>query len=1042
MKVPKFRWARLCALAGLMLAGQAGEVAGQQVGTIRGVVRTVEGGPVSAAQVFLDGQRLGTISGVDGRYTIASVPAGTYTVVSQVIGYGTVRREGVTVAAGASVTVDFEMRVQAMSLSEIVVTGVSEATSRALVPFTVGRIGGDEIPVPPANAVAALQGKVAGVNIVSGSQPGSGLDILLRTPTSINRETAPLLVVDGVILGASSADISTLDIESIEVIKGAAAASLYGSRAAAGVVQIRTRRGSALPQDQTRITVRSEFGTSDIPRPIQWAQHHNFLMNGQGQFLNAQGQVVPRSLATTTQFGFQDQAYPGVVYNNIATLFNPGSYSTNSVTFGHNSGGTSWLGTVSNHQEQGVVRENRGYDRTDFRLNLDHRLRDDLSLSVSTFHMRSERENLYGNVFFDFVQQAPDVDLLQPDPDGTKYIFQPDDSGIRANPLYMIVTQDRTARRLRTMGSLDVRYTPTDWLGFDLSGSYDRSDRRTDVYIPKGVKTAEHPTGNPGFASRETGIDDALNASAGVSLTRQFGPLRTRTLFRGSFERNEFEEFMASGNDMAVGGIPNLEALRIPAIESDDSNIRTSGYLVNSDLNWDERYILSALVRRDGSSVFGPEERWHTYYRASGAYRMGAERWWPLADVSEFKLRYSVGTAGGRPSFADQYEVFTILSGGGLSLSTLGNRFLKPEKSREQEMGLDVVAFDRFSLQLTYATQITRDQLVNVPLPSLFGFTSQWQNAGTVEGHTYEGTLETRLITRPGLSWSVTLLADRSRNTITEYDRPCHLTAGGQGALGYRCAGERIGNIYTQKLLAGADDLMAHRGGIHAGSAGAFQINDDGLLVPVGVGNSWRDGVAQNLWGTNVVIDGVSYAWGMPIPLTNEDGTRALVRTGDSNPTFRWGFSNQVQVGRLAIYGLLDSQVGGDVYNATKQRMYQWQRHGDEDQHNKPEENKKPVAYYTGPLYNGNANIDWFVEDGSYVKLREVALRYRLDGSRIGLLQRVGMDNAALSLIGRNLLTWTNYSGYDPEIGTTLNRRDNFNYPNYRTLTGSVEITF
>jgi hypothetical protein len=800
-------------------------------------------------------------------------------------------------------------------------------------------------------------------------------------------------------------------------------------------VQIRTTRGSSLPADRTRFTVRSEYGTSDIPRPIQWAQYHNFRMNDRGEFLNAQGQVVPRDQAATTRYGFQDQPYPGVTYDHINTLFRPGDFYSNSASFGFNSGGTSWIATVANQNEMGVVRENNGYQRTDFRLNLDHRLRNDVSLSLSTFHMRSTRDNMYGNVFFDFIHQAPDVNLLQPDPDGTPYAFQPDPTGIRANPLYQIVTQDRKARRLRTMGSAGLRYNPMAWLAFDVNASYDRSDRRTSIWIPKGAKTPDYATGNPGFASRNASIDDALNGSLGMSLARDFGLLRTRTTLRGSMERTDAESITASGDDMAVGGIPDLDALKIPSIGSSETFVRGTGYLANADLSWDDRFIVNLLGRREGSSVFGPRDRWHNYYAARFAYRMAQEPWWPIEQLNEFRIHYNRGTAGGRPNFADQYEVFSILSGGGVSLATLGNKFLRPEQSTEQEFGVNMVAFERVSLQLAYATQRTVDQLVLVPLPSLFGFSSQWQNAGTVEGTTYEGTLETRLIQRPGLRWSATLLADRSRNRIVEYDRPCH-----RSDLGYRCAGETIGMIYSQKFLRSTAELADHRGGIHTGSQNAFAVNDDGVLVPVGAGNTWRDGVAKDMWGKNIVIDGVTYAWGMPFRLLTEDGVPADARTGDSNPRFKWGLSNQVQWGNFSVYGLLDSQVGGNIYNSTKQRMYQWWRHGEEDQFGKPEEQKKPAAYYLA-LYNANSNIDWFVEDASYVKLREVSVRYRLSSSN-RLLSRINMDRMTLALIGRNLYTWTKYTGYDPEIGSVMNRNDNFDYPIYRTLTASVEINF
>jgi TonB-linked SusC/RagA family outer membrane protein len=1026
----------MCAAAGLLLVG-AIPLGAQDPATVTGVVRSQDGLPIPSAQVYLEGAGIGGLTNQDGRYLILRVPPGTYTVAVEVIGFATERREGVVVAAGASVAVDFTLRTQVLGLSGLVVTGVTQATSRAMIPFTVDRVSAADIPIPPPNAFVAIEGKVAGARVIRGSQPGSGISILMRTPTSVNRETAPLLVVDGVILAASSADISALDIESIEVVKGAAAASLYGSRAASGVVQIRTRRGSALPQDRTRFTLRNEYGVSDIPRPIQTAMHHNYLMNAQGQYLDRSGNVVPRWLATTTPYGFMDQEYPGQVFNHVESLFNPNDFRTTSGTFGYNTGTTSWLATVSSQNEMGVVRENDGYQRYDMRLNLDHRLRNDLSLSVSVFHMRSLRDELYPDAFFDFVQIAPDVDLLQPDPDGTPYIFQPDPTGIRPNPLYMIYTQDRKSRRLRTMASADLRYNPFGWLAFDVTTSYDRSDRRTNDFIPKGAKTNDFADGNPGYAFQSSGIDDAVNATAGVSVARDFGLLRTRTTLRGIMERQDGRFFSASGTDMAVGGIPDLDALKIPSISSTESEIRSEGYLVNTDLSWDDRYILNALVRQDGSSLFGPEDRWHTYYRASAAYRMTLEPWWPLESINEFKLRYSRGTAGGRPNFADRYEVFSILAGGGLSLATLGNKSLRPEKSLEQEFGVDLVALERFSLQFTYAKQKTIDQLVNVPLPSLFGFSSQWQNAGTIEGSTYELTMEARLIEGDRFSWTAGLVADRSRNTITEYDRPCH-----QVGLGLRCAGEQLGMIYTQRLARSTADLDRYFKGLHANSKNAFQVNDDGLLVPVGAGNSWRDGVAKNLWGTSVVIDGRTYTWGMPFKMLDDAGNALWEKTGDSNPDYKWGITNQFSWGAFSLYALVDGQVGGEVYNATKQRMYQWERHGDEVQVGKPDERKKPSSYYVGPLYNANSDIDWFVEDGSFVKLREVALRYRMDPSLLGRLAPANLDRIMLSLVGRNLYTWTKYSGYDPEIGTVLNRSDSFDYPVYRTLTASVEIVF
>ncbi len=1020
----------------VLLAGAARPLAGQATGSIHGTVRNAEdNAPIAGARVSIEALRMSILTNADGRYELNVVPAGPQAVTVWFIGFAQELRQ-VLATPGQSVVADFRMRPQALLLSEIVVTGVSEATSRAKLPFTVAKVTTEAIPVPPNAALQSIQGKVAGVNVVADAQPGAGTNILLRSPTSIFKDNAPLIVVDGAILTESSVDISSQDIESVEVIKGAAAASLYGSRAASGVIQIRTTRGSKIQEGRTRLIARTEYGTNAIMKPIEWARYHNLRMDSaQTTYLNAAGQpVTERQFAAPSQFLFQDQPYPGQTYDHIKELYNPGQYLTNSLSFGYNSGNTSWLATASQHHTAGVVKENDGYGRYDFKLNLDHRLTNDLSVSMSGFHMGSKREDAGGNPFFDFIHQAPDVDLLQPDPDGTKYIFQPDPIGIRANPLYQMATQDHWDYRGRTVGSLDLRFNPWSWLGFTANASYDRSDRRSEDYIPRGVKTPESPTGGIGSSNRSNEVTTGINASTGLTVTRDFGPLATRNSARVLIERQDEDSLGASGDEAAVGGIPDLDAFVTLENGSTHREIRSRGYYLTTDLDYGERYIVSALARRDGSSLFGSEQRWHWYYRASGAWRMSAEPWWPFpSTLNEFKLRYSRGTAGGRPDFADRFEVFGI-GATGLTLGTLGNIYLKPEKTTEQEFGLDAVAFERISLGLSYATQRTVDQLIRVPLPAVYGFTAQWQNAGTLEGHTYEGTLETRLVESDKVRWGLTFIADRSRNRLVAYDRPCHA----EGLLGNRCPGQVMGEMWGQKLWRTYADLPDK----HANSHDAFDINDDGLLVPVGVGNTWQDGVAKSLWGTSVVIDGTSYPWGMPSRVLDATGQPARVLIGNANPDMNWGISSQLRVGQLNVYALVGGQIGGDVYNQTKQRMYQYARNREIDQDGKPDEQKKPTTYYTGPLYNGNNASEWFVEDASYTKLREASVRFGLTPRQLPVLRRIGMERVLLAVIGRNLLELTNYSGYDAEIGGILTRIDSFDFPTYRTMTFSLEIEF
>jgi hypothetical protein len=416
---------------------------------------------------------------------------------------------------------------------------------------------------------------------------------------------------------------------------------------------------------------------------------------------------------------------------------------------------------------------------------------------------------------------------------------------------------------------------------------------------------------------------------------------------------------------------------------------------------------------------------------------MGAESWWPFAAITEFKLRASRGTAGGRPDFQDQFETFEFLDGGGIQKSTLGNKALKPEHATETELGIDMIVKDRYSLQVSYAKNHVIDQLVEIPLAGFYGYTSQWQNAGTVDGNTIEATLEAQVIKRPTLSWRVGLVADRSRNKITEFNRSCFST----NTIAYRCAGETLGAMYGFRFIEGAGELPADA----QARAAEFAPNSEGILVWVGPGNTPSDGETKALWGTSTTIGSGVYGWGMPITKRDATGNAAVVKIGDGNPDYHLGLSNNVTWKELSLYALMDLQVGGNVYNQTNQRMYQYGRSDDVDQTGKAQGDKKTVDYYVA-LYAANSPTDYFVEPGGYLKLREVSARYRLNPRMLGPLARFGARGLSLGVIGRNLLTLTDYSGYDPEVSSsgrpTTIKLDSFGYPRYRTFTGSVQIDF
>jgi TonB-linked SusC/RagA family outer membrane protein len=1031
-----------------LLVGLPSSGAAQEVGQVAGTVTDSSSGQgIGGAQILVTGTTFGTVSGDDGRYSIARVPAGTHTIQVRRVGYSP-REVRVTVAAGEAASLNVALRSAPLQLEAVVTTGVVDPTSGTRVPFTVGRLDVADAPVPAANALETLQGKMSGVSIMASGQPGSGTNIQLRSPTSINKSNSPLIVVDGVILtqafGTSSADLESLDIESVDVVKGAAAASLYGSRASAGVIQIRTRRGSQLADGTTKWTVRAEMGMNELGGKIPWAQNHHYRTDANGWYTDVNGQPITPGNADSARLKrvekpvttrFQDTPYRDRIYDQVESFFDPGQTYKMSMNGGQNTTNTNWFGSVATSREDGVILKNGGTEQNTVRLNLDHRPTENLSLGISAFHSRADRQEI-GAPFFPLINQSPDVNLLQPDPDGSPYAFQPDVHGREANPLYTLYNTKNNTDRARTQGSIEARYKPLNWLNFDANASYDRSDRRTNYFLNAGVKTGTFPTGSPGEIEEFAGTTDAVNASVGANLIGRFGDFTVRSTVRGLVERENNQTTTANGTVLSVPGVESLNTAQVRNLESARTEIRSSGYFGTLGMDFAGKYIVDGLVRRDGSSLFGPEERWNTYNRVSGSYRVSQEQWWPLESVNEFKLRVSRGTAGGRPSFNDQFETYDFTAGGGVQKVTLGNRFLKPELATEVEYGIDAIIKERFSVQLSYARTVVEDQLIQIPLSSMFGYTSQWQNAGTIKGNTIEGTIEAQLVTTPKFSWRMGLVADRSRNKITEFNTPCFRVT----TVAYRCAGETLGTMYGFSLLKSADQLPAAA----AARASEFQVNDDGLLVWVGQGNNYTDGEAKSLWGTSATIGTGNYLWGQAIRAVDSVGNFAVTRIGDGNPKAHFGVSNNVTWNDIRIYALVDAQIGGQVYNQTRQRMYQYGRHKDVDQAGKAQELKKTFDYYVG-LYSANDPVEFFVEDAGFVKLREVSLSYRVPGKYLGAVNRTGVTGAQFSLIGRNLLTFTDYSGYDPEVSSSANslvRLDSYSYPRYRTVTAAVELTF
>ena len=1053
-------------LLGLVLPGL---VSAQTL--VTGSVTDDAGEPLIGANVLVESLVIGGSTNLEGNYSfqIPSAHLGeTLQLTARFVGYSEQTRE-ITVTDGA-MEENFVLAIDLLDLDELVVTGVAEATPKKKLAFTVSQVGSEDITLAPAsNPVASIQGKVAGVAVQAASgSPGDGVSVRLRGATSITGNNQPLYIVDGVVLGANQVDIDALDIENVEIVKGAAASSLYGSRAQNGVINITTRRGGNVPLNQTRVTIRNEFGTSSVVKSFQSNSSHDLRTNASGQFVNSDGEVNncnsclangygPGTLQDTNPHGaaFYDTPYQGTLYNAFDQFFDPGNTWTNYIGVSQNSSKTNFLASFTNIEEQGAIQGLDGLNRLSFRVNLDHRIRSNLVLSTSGFYSQSSNDAVTSslasdvavNPFFGLMFTNPLVNLGERDEAGV-LVVQADPLAVEENPLYTIENADMSQSRSRILGNFRFRYSPVEWMDLESNFSYDRSDRDEIEFYDIGFQTIDTNPINNGRIERRNSLSEALNADVTASFRKRFGPVTTRAQLKAQIEDFEsFSEFVIGTDIVTVGisDLSNIESDGEKLIGNGSSTVRSEGYYATAGLDYADRYIVDLFARRDGSSLFGAEERWQTYFRGSAAWRLSEEAWWPAGDyLTEFKLRASMGTAGGRPRFQAQYETLS-LSNGNLTKSTLGNAFLKPELQTEIEYGLDFAVMDRVFVELVYADTEVEDLLLAVPLAGYYGFSNQWRNAGTLESNTFEASVDGSVYNSRDMDVSLGLIFDRTRQEITEFGSNPY-RGGPRGLFFYR-EGERLGAMYGNLFMTEASQLPA---GV---DANAFDVNDDGYLVPVGAGNSYTSGAGpdgtlgndDDLWGTRVEAGDGTYNWGIPVKYYDEENSTDLVQIADALPDFSLGLNTTIRYKGFNLYMLWGAQIGGDVYNFTKQWSYRDGRAADQDQGIKPVDMRKSTRYYE-VLYDATARNSHFVEDATYLKLRELSVGYTFNRSQLARVFGNALHSVSASVIGRNLLTFSDYTGFDPEVGSgsdaTLYRVDDFNYPPFRTVRAKLEIQF
>lgn len=1034
--------------------------------TVRGLISSAETGePLQGVEVELQGTPRKVTSTAQGFFEINVPPPNIfYARRNAILSFSLVGHEPLEVDVGRRREFNLSMKRkvdnEAIKLADVILTGTANGLTPKGICFSVDCLDEQAFhPVSPSYLGQGLQGKIAGLRLNQlGGQPGQGAFLQLRSANSIANGQQPLILLDGIYLnGSSLADINPEDIDKVEVLKGAAGASLFGSQAANGVIQFFTKRGKTMEIGKSKVTYRTEFGFS------QEAARYSLNTLTNRSIVKPDGpQPV---LGDLTESQIHSESLPNLQDYQDDIVFQSGQFQSHNLSLMGRTKNSNYLFSMQRLRDEGVIKASDGYTRNAFRLNLDHRLSEKVEFGLSSLFSSSQQGILANsaNGPQGFLSSAlfltPIFDLDVPnEEDGSSYDWDIDNTGRGiTNPLYQQANISEMANRSRFMANAHASYSLKDWLQFRYTATLDRSTNNYEHFIEKGflsttipgffgpLATTDQQFVNGGGIHRSQATTQSFTSRADMIARRTFSGFNGTV--RASFLYEDFtqEYNEARGENLAVAGIRSLDNARsnIQIASQQEEIVAYSGFLVG-DIDYKEKFIFSGLFRQESTSLFGPEQRNANYYRVSGAYRLSKDA--KIKGIQELKLRASMGTAGIRPAFEQRFETFS-LQNGTATKNTLGNTALRPATSTETEVGVTATFWKAFDLEFNYSQIKTADQILLVPLSGAAGFTGQWQNAGSIDATIYEARLNTNLarllkIDTKAFQWDVAVTFDRVRQQISALDIPSYVTGPGlqQTSLFLVEEGQAFGTMVGE-VFATDPEQLANQEGVNAGD---YIVNEAGYLVH------------QDVAGT---------AAERPYKLLDENGNPLVQTIGNTNADFRMGFMQTFGYKGLQLYALFDWKKGGDVYNLSKQWLYRDQRHADVGAY----ENVAGGFFSGDGLYNNLVANNHFVEDGSFLMLREASLSYTIRKGQLGGVLGKTIDQVKLSLIGRNLMTWTQYSGLHPDVSSlpssenTLGNRvagapgsdrttpngdpslfavDAFNYPLRKNYSFSLQITF
>ncbi|MEP6927085.1 MAG: SusC/RagA family TonB-linked outer membrane protein [Ginsengibacter sp.] len=972
--------------------------------TVNGKVTGKDGDGISAVSVIIKNTTYGTSTDGNGNYVlIAPIRPGNYVLRFSGIGLKSAEQT-LNVGSNQNYTAGIQLANDVLGLDEVIVTGTSLGTTRKQLGSYISTVNADELTKgATSNVLAALQGKTAGAQIIQNSgDPAGGISVRLRGISSISSSSEPLYIIDGVIVNNATnrvtntsgnydgnnfvgtigenrlVDINPADIDHIEVLNGAAAAAIYGSRANAGVVQIFTKRGKTgapLVSFTTGITLSELRKKIDVNKaPIKF---------GGTPDVQTQDILTPTLVNTTpvTRYDYQDY------------IFRTAIGTDDNVSVAGGTDKTKYFASASYFFNQGIVK-NTDFQRYSFRLNVDQTLNDWISFNMGLNYINSSaNEKPDGNSFFSPMNSVTILGNFH-------NIFERDANGNlkavgergRTNPVSIIedVKQKQITNRVLASGGLKLKIIKNLTLDYNM-GIDNYTQLGTTLIPPYAYNVGDGFYGGGitldaarnGYASTANNnffaINHDVNATYTANITSNLGST-TQVGFSQQYEKNNYSLFQGRGLAPFIETV-NAAATILPGAD-DRSEFSVSGAFLQQNFKYKNQLFITGAVRLDGSSIFGANQRNQVYTKASGSYVLSSADYWNELSVSKWwdllKFRVAYGESGNLTGIGpyarfNTYSPSTFLGKSALSGSTvLANSDIKPERQQELEFGTDMAFFNgRLSFTMNVYNKKVNDLLINRVFAPTTGFSSFLNNLGSLENKGFEIVLGGTPVSGKNFKWNINALFNHNRNKATNIGAALTLFSTNGGAPVAILQGQPIGVFYGTFFATDAD-------GSQLKNAKDIPVISRGTQIsPL----NYTLDKAGSVAATGTVL-------------------RKII--GDPNPDYTATLVNEFSYKKLSLRVQLDAVQGVDVFNAdfrTRQGVGNGKVAEQEDL------GQIPRGYIIG-IYGIE---QWRIDDGSFVKLREVSLSYSLGNIK-------GIKDITASVSGRNLISWDNYKGYDPEV--------------------------